>query len=322
MIAAIVPAAGRSERMGRPKLILPLGATTVIGRVVASLRDGGAAPVVVVSPPRDAAGGAALIHEAEHAGAVVVVPDQRPVDMRASFELGLARLTEGPGVRSVLLAPADSPGITPGLVARVVRQAEAIPSAIVIPTYQGRRGHPIALPWKLAVQARALPHGAGLNALVALHESQIVTVDTAEPGALDDLDTPDDYERLLKARSTPVRLTVRLFAMARQTAGRAEMVVELPTGATVATLRAALVATCPELAPLMPNVMIAVDAEYAADDHVLEADSDVAVIPPVSGGSPAPGRETRHCDDRWLLTRRSPWPSAGITKHFGPRSQR
>ena len=60
-IAAIVPAAGRSERMGRPKLILPIGGATVIARVVAALRQGGAEPVVVVAPPAEAPG-------ASHAG--------------------------------------------------------------------------------------------------------------------------------------------------------------------------------------------------------------------------------------------------------------
>lgn len=195
MIAAIVPAAGRSERMGRPKLILPLGETTVIERVVASLRGGGADPVIVVAPPRDAPGGALLIDAAEAAGAVVVVPAQRPADMRASFERGIARLAELPAPLAVLLAPADSPGITPALVALVVEQVRAEPQAIVIPTYQGRRGHPIALPWDLAVGSRGLPLGAGLNALVALNASRVVEFDAGDPGTLDDLDTPQDYER-------------------------------------------------------------------------------------------------------------------------------
>ena len=44
MIAAVVPAAGHSQRMGRPKLILPIGGQTVIARVVSALRDGGASP--------------------------------------------------------------------------------------------------------------------------------------------------------------------------------------------------------------------------------------------------------------------------------------
>lgn len=196
MIAAIVPAAGRSERMGRPKLILPINGRTLITRVVHALRQGGADPVVVVAPPRDAPGAGVLIDEADDAGAAVVVPGVRPTDMRASFELGLARLQRRHGPpEAVVLAPADSPGITAELVAQLIVQAGNAPQFILIPTYQGKRGHPIVMPWNLALKSRALPGGVGLNALVALHADEIVELEVAEPGTLDDLDTPEDYQR-------------------------------------------------------------------------------------------------------------------------------
>ena len=82
-----------------------------------------------------------------------------------------------------------------------------------------------------------------------------------------------------------MRVTVRFLALAKQQAGRDEMTLELADFATVADLRSALAESCPVLAPLLPNVMIAVDAEYAADDKVIALGSDVAVIPPVSGGA-------------------------------------
>jgi molybdopterin converting factor subunit 1 len=85
-----------------------------------------------------------------------------------------------------------------------------------------------------------------------------------------------------------VQVTVRLFALARQRAGRAEVVVEIAEPATVAALKAALAAAYPELAPLIPQLMIAVDADYADDDaHMIPPGVEVAAIPPVSGGRPA-----------------------------------
>jgi molybdenum cofactor cytidylyltransferase len=149
----------------------------------------------VIAPPRDAAGAGMLIEEADRSGAVVVVAAVRPADMRASFELGLARVEASCSPSAVMLAPADSPGITPTLVAQLISQAQAQPHAILIPTYRGQRGHPIVLPWALALKCRQLPQGVGLNALVALHASEVVEVELAEPGALDDLDTPEDYQR-------------------------------------------------------------------------------------------------------------------------------
>ncbi|SIO58654.1 molybdenum cofactor cytidylyltransferase [Singulisphaera sp. GP187] len=203
MIASIVPAAGRSERMGRPKLILSIEGRTVIARVVQALEQGGAKPVVVVTPPRDAAGAGPLIDEAERAGAIVVVAETRPPEMRATFDLGLTHLESSDHPSAVMLAPADSPGITAALVAQLVNHHETAPNSILIPTYQGRRGHPIILPWTMALKSRELPQGAGLNSLIALHPSEVAEVEVSEPSILDDLDTPDDYQRWVPSSARP-----------------------------------------------------------------------------------------------------------------------
>jgi molybdenum cofactor cytidylyltransferase len=195
MIAAIVPAAGRSERMGRPKLILPIGSTTVIARVVTALREGGADPVVVVATPSDLPGATILANEARAAGAVVVVPAEHPIDMRASIELGLDNLSRPAAPGQVLVLPADSPSVTAALVSRVIARAAEVPDSIVIPVHEGRRGHPIALPWRLAARLRHLPLGVGLNALIALHAAEVVELAVNDPGAVEDLDTPEDYRR-------------------------------------------------------------------------------------------------------------------------------
>jgi molybdopterin converting factor subunit 1 len=83
----------------------------------------------------------------------------------------------------------------------------------------------------------------------------------------------------------PEPTRVRLFAIVRERAGAAEVVLELNEGATVADLRAGLAGRFPQLRPVLPNVMIAVNAEYAADDLVIPRGAEVAVIPPVSGGA-------------------------------------
>ncbi len=82
-----------------------------------------------------------------------------------------------------------------------------------------------------------------------------------------------------------MKLRVKLFAVARQLAGRDEVEIELPGDSPhVADLRTALIAACPPLGDVARHLMIAVDTEYAADSTPIDADSEVAVIPPVSGG--------------------------------------
>ena len=79
-------------------------------------------------------------------------------------------------------------------------------------------------------------------------------------------------------------LTVNLFARARDLAGGPQLTVELETGATIADLKSALIATRPQLAPLIPSLLVAVDGEYATDADRLAPAAEVACFPPVSGG--------------------------------------
>ncbi len=81
-----------------------------------------------------------------------------------------------------------------------------------------------------------------------------------------------------------MRLKVKLFAIARERAGRDCVEVELPAAATVGHLRSALVEQHPPLAPILAHVRLAVNSEYAADSQVIPAAAEVALIPPVSGG--------------------------------------
>ena len=81
-----------------------------------------------------------------------------------------------------------------------------------------------------------------------------------------------------------VNITVRLFALAKQLANSDTLVVSVATPATVRDVRRAISETCPPLAGLMGQMLIAVDSEYAPDDTQVSTQSDVACIPPVSGG--------------------------------------
>ena len=85
-------------------------------------------------------------------------------------------------------------------------------------------------------------------------------------------------------------VTVRLFARARDLAGAEALSVELPPGATVADLRRKLAGAVPALAGLLERSAIGVNEEYAADDTLIPAGAEVAIIPPVSGGVDASAR--------------------------------
>ncbi len=138
-LPAIVPAAGKSHRMGRPKLLLLFGGLPLIGHVVSALRLGGASPVLVVAPPAEAEEGPPIAEAARRAGADVITPARRPAEMRESVEIALEQLGRDGPPRGLVLTPGDSPGITPEIVRLLLEGSSRAPGSMILPRAGGRR---------------------------------------------------------------------------------------------------------------------------------------------------------------------------------------
>lgn len=81
-----------------------------------------------------------------------------------------------------------------------------------------------------------------------------------------------------------MKLRVKLFAVARQRAAAEWLEIDLPEGASVEQMRAALALSCPPLAEVLPHVRFAINSEYASENQPIPAAAEIALIPPVSGG--------------------------------------
>lgn len=193
---AILPAAGKSSRMGRPKLALPVGGRTVLERVVQALHEGGIDSVLVVLGPH-VAELAALVAAP---GATTLLLEAETADMRATVEAGLGWLERHCRPKPVdfwLLVPADHPTLDAATIQTLLRAgAEAEQAAVIVPTFQGKRGHPTLIRWRLAAGLKALPPGLGINTYLRQFRSITVEVPLDNADVLLDLDTPGDYERL------------------------------------------------------------------------------------------------------------------------------
>ena len=194
---AIIPAAGRSQRMGRPKLLLPWGNTTIIEHVIGVWRASRVDRIVMVVHPLDEA----LADLGSRSGTEVVRPAAAPPEMKDSVVLALAAAAQyaPTDTDAWLLAPADMPGLTAASIDRVIEaHADAVArnaaATIIAASWQGRRGHPVLFPWSLAAEVPRLAANEGLNALVNRHRIELV--ETGPDAVADDLDTPEDYERL------------------------------------------------------------------------------------------------------------------------------
>lgn len=81
-----------------------------------------------------------------------------------------------------------------------------------------------------------------------------------------------------------MRVTIRLFARLRDLAGAAELLREVPAGATVDTVWRTLAAEFPAMAPYRSSISAAVNADYARLTAAVGEGDEVAFLPPVSGG--------------------------------------
>jgi len=191
-VAAVVVAAGLSTRMGAPKQLLPWGESTVIETVVERLSLAGAEPIVVVSGHHGAEVAACL----EGSGATVVSnPDFGRVEMLRSVQVGL-RALEQSGCAGALVALGDQPHVPVADHRAVVDEAKAHPDAIVIPSFDMRRGHPLYLPATLWDEVLALGDEDTLRRVLNEHGDRIVYVVMETPDVLRDIDTPGDYVAL------------------------------------------------------------------------------------------------------------------------------
>ncbi|HET7113632.1 MAG TPA: nucleotidyltransferase family protein [Pyrinomonadaceae bacterium] len=185
-VAAILLAAGQSRRMGAFKPLLPFGNTTVIESCIDYLRQGGAETIVAV-----------LGHRADEMRArlnnvtVAINPDPAS-EMGASIAAGVRALPAD--AKCVLIALGDHPAIPPTVVEELIEEWQN-GARLVIPTWQGRGGHPVLvdLSFRSDLINLSRPDSGGLRALFKTHESDVRRLPVNSPFVARDMDTWDDY---------------------------------------------------------------------------------------------------------------------------------
>lgn len=193
---AVIPAAGESRRMGQPKLVLPLGGRTVVEHLLAALASPLLTDRVVVTRAADVE----LQRLVTGCGARVVTTQPDPPDMRASLEAGLADIARRWQPRrddGWLMLPADYPRLNAATVQQLIAVWLAERPRFLLPTHNGRRGHPLLARWDTVADLLALPPDAGMNRLVQ-SATDIRLVPCDDRGVLLDLDRPEDYTALLQ----------------------------------------------------------------------------------------------------------------------------
>lgn len=186
-VAAIVAAAGLSQRMGSCKQLLELGGRTALARCLETLLAGGIREIVVVV----GANGGAVAAEADRFPVKIAVNSDPAGDMASSVRIGCAALPATAG--AVIVALCDYPLLLPATVASLKNAHAEEPERIIIPCHGERRGHPLLFP-RLILEE--LFGELTLRDLVRFDPGRLRCIKVDDPGILADMDTPEDYRRL------------------------------------------------------------------------------------------------------------------------------
>ena len=201
--AAILLAAGASSRMGRAKPLLDWGGQPLVAAQVAALEAAGCAPVIVVLGARAAAVRRALPASAQWT-TNVAWREGRAGSIRAG-----ARAVPAHAER-VVAASVDQP-CSAAAVRRTVEALAANPEArIAVPRHGGRNGHPPVFDGSLLAELRGVSErGEGLREVRRRWREATIFVDVDDPLVLANLNTAEDYERVVfggaGAADPPVR---------------------------------------------------------------------------------------------------------------------
>ena len=209
-LGAVILGAGASSRMGRPKLLLPWGGTTVIGQIIRQWRELGAAQIAIVQRPNDEPlveavqreelkRSAADTLQRVNASADFIVNLQPERGMFSSI-LCAAKWSGWHGdISSWAIVLGDQPHLQTGTLRLLLAQAAQNADAICQPVFDGHAGHPVILPRSVFAE---LKHSRAetLKDFLKPFAGRSVQCPVEDAGLLLDLDRPEDYDRAVESR--------------------------------------------------------------------------------------------------------------------------
>ena len=191
-LAAVILSGGESRRMGFPKALVPYRGKTFVEHLIEITRHPriGLTRIVVGAHTDEIRG-----RLAANANDMVVNADWEKGQL-SSIQAGVRSLPEG-GTEGMILCPVDHPIVSANLVARLIHEFDASGRAIALPTYRGRRGHPLIFRASLYAELLAASADVGARQVVWAHEADTCAVPTDEEGVVLNINDPITLERAL-----------------------------------------------------------------------------------------------------------------------------
>lgn len=198
MLAAIILAAGDSTRMGSPKALLrdPDG-RPFVARVVRAFSAAQISDVIIVTGSQHNAIVAAVSADRPPVTPVFVTNPQPSLGQLSSLWIALDAAARR-DVDGVLVTPVDIPMVRPSTIRQVIEAWERTHASIVRPAVGQRHGHPVLFDRAVFGALREAPLTEGARAVVRASGDRLLDVTVDDEGCLIDIDTPADYEAVIR----------------------------------------------------------------------------------------------------------------------------
>jgi molybdenum cofactor cytidylyltransferase len=186
-IGAVVLAAGESKRMGFPKMLLPFRGKPILSLVLKTVIDSGIDSIIVVLGHKNEK----LIPLMEPTIADYCINYRFQEGMLSSVICGIKHLRQQ--TDAIMIFPGDQPLITVGTIKLLIDNYKITDKEIIIPVYDGKRGHPVLIGSHLIGEIEKLDPEIGLRGLSQEFPYQIHEVVTNDQGVIKDFDTYEEY---------------------------------------------------------------------------------------------------------------------------------
>lgn len=193
-VAAILLAAGKSQRMGLCKQLLQLADRPAVAHCLDTHLAAGIGEIVAVVSP----GAEEVAAAVSRYPVVVAVNESDSCDMADSVRTGSAHLASNP--TGILVALADHPLVRPATVRSLVELHGQEPGAILIPVHDGAKGHPTLFPAPILRDICIVPT---LRDVIARHRDKVRLVPVADEGVVMDMDVWEDYLAVTERLNPP-----------------------------------------------------------------------------------------------------------------------
>lgn len=186
-VSSVVLAAGKSTRMGTQKLLLPYQKTTIIESIIQKLNASNTHQTIVVIGSHKSEIKAKL----ENSSILLIENLHYDKGMLSSVQTGI--LSVDLTSDAVLIALGDQPMITTELVNRLIAVFNKSDKGIIVPVFNGKRGHPVLISRTYFSNVNNLNPEIGLRALLAEFNDDVLEISVQSEDILIDIDTREDY---------------------------------------------------------------------------------------------------------------------------------